>query len=107
LQQLAPEMGDNLYGEVTRQNVARYQYQLKHYPKLDSWPPFPKDNDEIVDAVRSISDQCTGAVDPPTAKALNWLVEAFRKFESPPPLPQHLQPDAIDAILQQLKPPTA
>ena len=103
LERIAPEVAQNLYGEVTRSDVGIYQYQLQHWPKLDTWPPLPTDED-FKKIVQSIPANCPGApVDEGMARALNWLVETFRRIECPPPLPDDLQPAAILQALQTLQ----
>jgi hypothetical protein len=87
LERLAPEMRDNEFGEVTRELVGMYQEQLKHWPNY--WPKLPK---KIADIVRDIPANYPGDVDKGTAEALNWLVETFRKMQSPPPPRGNLRP---------------
>jgi hypothetical protein len=90
LQRLAPEVADNTFGEVTRSDVSMYQCQLKNWPNY--WPPKPKN---IATIVQSSPANCPGDVDAVTAQALNWLVETFRRIQSPSPARGKLRPAAI------------
>jgi hypothetical protein len=90
LAQLAPDVGDNVYREPTRQLVAIYQGQLKNWPNY--WPPLPQ---KIKNIVQSIPANLPGDVDSGTAEALNWLVETFRRIASPPPPRGNLRPAMI------------
>jgi hypothetical protein len=90
LAQLAPEVSQNSYGEVTRRMVSIFQNQLKNWPNY--WPAMPKN---IAKIVQSIPANCPGDVDAATAAVLNWLVETFRRLASPPPPRGNQRPTAI------------
>jgi hypothetical protein len=96
LQQLAPDVAANTFGQATRNIVALFQGQLKNWPNY--WPPLPQN---IATIVQSIPASLPGDVDAGTAEALNWLVETFRQMASPPPPQGTLRPVALLKKMQK------
>src|SRR5262249_4268913 len=80
LERFAPEVAKNEFGKVTRDIVAMYQEQLKHWPNY--WPELPK---KIANIARSIPANYPGDVDEGMAEALNWLVKTFLHLKPPTP----------------------
>jgi hypothetical protein len=88
LQQLAPDVAANTFGQATRNIVAIYQGQLKNWPTA-SWGKLPQ---RIIDLVQLIPADLPGDVDDVTAQVLNWLVEKFGGMPSPSPARGKVRP---------------